>query len=53
MYEAMGEPEAIVNDYQSRALELYKEVVESGRLSVYGASLEELNFDKVVSVWAR
>jgi hypothetical protein len=34
-------------------LQLYKEVVEGGRLGVYGASLDDVEFDKVVAYWAR
>lgn len=53
MHEAMEGSEATINDLQSRALKLYKEVVESQRLSVYGASLDDVDFNKVVAMWAR
>ena len=53
MHEAMEGSEATVNELQSRALRLYKEVVEGGKLSVYGASLDDVDFDKVVAIWAR
>lgn len=53
MHEAMEGSEATVNELQSRALKLYKEVIEGGKLSVYGASLENVDFDKVIGIWAR
>lgn len=53
MYESMEGSKAEIEEQRSQALKLYKEVVESGRLSVYGASLEVVNFDKVVAMWAR
>ena len=53
MHEAKGGSAATANTLQSRALQLYKEVVEGGRLGVYGASLDDVEFDKVVAYWAR
>lgn len=53
MHKAEGAPESAVNEFESRSLKLYKEVIQAGKLSVYGASMEEVNFDKVVSLRSR
>ena len=52
MYDAMGDMEDTVEDLRSRALKMYTEVVESGRLAPLGATLENVDYDKVISVWA-
>ncbi|KIV81666.1 hypothetical protein PV11_03835 [Exophiala sideris] len=53
MHELIGDSVTVTAGLQSRAEVLYKEVVEGGKLSVYGASLDEVDFDKVVAMWAR
>jgi hypothetical protein len=53
IYEAIEGSKVIANELESRAWDLYKEVVESRRLSVYGAPLDVVNFDKVDPTWSR
>jgi len=53
MSESKGEDDRQIEIYESRALALYKEVVESGRLAVFGATLQDLDYNKVVAFWAR
>jgi len=53
MSESKGEDDGKIEVYESRALALYKEVVESGKLAVFGATLQNLDYNKVVAFWAR
>ena len=53
MEETKGAPEVVVKELELRALELYEQVVKDGKLAMYGASLDDVDFEKVVGIWAR
>ena len=53
MHEMMKGSKVTADQLKSQALKMYGEIVDGGKLQVYGASLDDVDFDKIVAMWAR
>ena len=51
--DAKGQIGTQDEDFHPKALRFYSEVVRDGKLSVFGATLADVDFDKAVAFWAR